>query len=829
MKKNKSTIRQKVLLVAILPAVCLAILLSTYFISQRSHDVENSLHEEVAHLAEYIAKNSEFDLLTGNFSTLQKSLKRVSEERYLIYVKILDKNEKTVVLVDKRTNGTAPTQKDTVNSTNLFEVSRPITITPVDINDYQTEMNLPENSSTDNNAIIGRVIIGATGIFANEMKHKLERQAILITGISIVLTIIIAMLLAQTVSKPLTLLAHGIEKIKGGNLQHRIAEQTSGEIGLLEKNVNEMATSLARAQAIERRQAANLLQSERIKAHTTLESIGEGVITTNEKAIVTYINPAAIRLTGYKYEESIGKPLGEIFKSYFESTQEEIAYPIDSCLEHGHIVRHDALLKLRRKDGEEFIIRDTATPIRDHNSNIVGAVVIFDDFSTLHAMAEKLVYQATHDDLTGLCNRREFENQLDLALNETKQLQSESTVFFIDLDQFKVVNDTCGHLAGDQLLKQISQIIKSKIREHDILARLGGDEFGIILRNCHEDKAAELAAIILNTLQGFMFYWGNQQFNVGACLGAVVLNNKFINTSDVMMAADSACYLAKEAGRNSIHYYQPSDKEQQKRRSEIKWVQRLKTAVDKNNFVLYAQKIHSLNDIPQPEHYEVLLRLNLDGNIYTPMTFLTAAERYNLMPDIDRWVINEIFSSIENSYQSGNNNQQPIRFNINLSGQSLTRDDFQKFVYDKVMACNIDHSLITFEITETATIANMAHAIEFMKTLKQMGCLFALDDFGSGLSSFGYLTSLPLDYIKIDGKIVRDIVTNPINMSIVESINHIAHIMQLQTIAEFVESEAIVKLLQSCEIDYAQGFHLDVPAPLDSILFEASKRNLSRS
>jgi len=294
------------------------------------------------------------------------------------------------------------------------------------------------------------------------------------------------------------------------------------------------------------------------------------------------------------------------------------------------------------------------------------------------------------------------------------------------------------------------------------------------------------------------------------------------------MAADSACYLAKEAGRNSIHFYQPSDKEQQKRRSEIKWVQRLKTAVDKNNFVLYAQKIHSLNDIPQPDHYEVLLRLNLDGNIYTPMTFLTAAERYNLMPDIDRWVINEIFSSIENSYQSDNNNQQPIRFNINLSGQSLTRDDFQKFVYDKVMACNIDHSLITFEITETATIANMAHAIEFMKTLKQMGCLFALDDFGSGLSSFGYLTSLPLDYIKIDGKIVRDIVTNPINMSIVESINHIAHIMQLQTIAEFVESEAIVKLLQSCEIDYAQGFHLDVPVPLDSILFEASRRNHSR-
>ena len=700
----------------------------------------------------------------------------------------------------------------------MFEIAHPVITTQVDINDYQMERDTQQANGASRKETIGRVIIGATNFFADEMKQNLATQALLITGIAITFTIFIAILLAQTVSKPLTLLAQGIEKIKGGNLQHRIQERSSGEIGILEKNINEMATSLDKAQAIERRQAANLLQSERIKAHTTLESIGEGVITTNENSIVTYINPAATRLTGYNYEESVGRPLGEIFKSYFESTEEQIAYPIESCLKHGHVVRHDALLKLVRKDGEEFIIRDTATPIRDYNSNIVGAVVIFDDFSTLHAMAEKLVYQAAHDDLTGLYNRREFESQIDLALNETKQLQSDNTVFFIDLDQFKVVNDTCGHLAGDQLLKQISQLLKSKIREHDVLARLGGDEFGIILRNCHIDKAIELADAVLTSLQTFIFYWGNQQFNIGACMGLVELNNKFINTSDVLMAADSACYLAKDAGRNSLHIYQPSDQEQQKRRSEIKWVQRLKSAVDKNNFVLYAQQIHPLKQHTQPDCYEILLRLNLDGSIYSPMTFMTAAERYNLMPDIDRWVINEIFSKIEQGYTNENITLEPSRFSINLSGQSLTRDDFQKFVYDKVMACNIDHSLITFEITETATIANLAHAIDFMKTLKQMGCQFALDDFGSGLSSFGYLTSLPLDYIKIDGKIVRDIVINPINLSIVESINQIAHIMNLKTIAEFAESEAIIQRLKECNIDFAQGFHLDVPVPLQNIL-----------
>ncbi|MBI1425208.1 MAG: EAL domain-containing protein [Gammaproteobacteria bacterium] len=817
MKTNLLTIRHKVLLVAILPALCLAGLLTFFFITQRSQAIEKSLRQEVFHLGEYVAKNSEFDLLTGNFQELEASLKRVSQERVVIYVKILDKSGHIVATLDKQTSPSFELPENATNPEHKFEEIHPITTTQLAINDYQVNPEAENKLSRVSSSTIGNVVIGATNIFAERMKQRLVRQALLIMGITIVFTIIFATFLAQTVSKPLTLLARGIDIIKNGNLQHRIKENSSGEIGMLEKNINEMAATLARAQAIERRQAANLLQSERIKAHTTLESIGEGVITTNENGIVTYINPAAIRLTGYKYEESVGHPLGEIFKSYFESTQTEVAYPIDSCLKHGHIVRHDALLKLVRKDGEEFIIRDTATPIRDHNSNIVGAVVIFDDFSTLHAMAEKLVYQAAHDDLTGLYNRREFETQLDLALNETKQFQSENTVFFLDLDQFKVVNDTCGHLAGDQLLKQISQLLKSKIREQDILARLGGDEFGIILRNCHHDKSIELADAILSVLQSFVFYWGHQQFNVGACLGIVELNNKFINTSDVLMAADSACYLAKETGRNSIHVYQPSDKEQQKRRSEIKWVQRLKSAVEKNNFTLYAQQIHPLIHEPSINHYEILLRLNLDGNIYTPMTFMSAAERYNLMPDIDRWVIHEIFSWIKKTQENGVGAHLLPQININLSGQSLTRDDFQKYVYDKVMACKIDHSLITFEITETATIANLAHAIEFMKTLKEMGCRFALDDFGSGLSSFGYLTSLPLDYIKIDGKIVRDIVTNPINMSIVESINQIAHIMQLQTIAEYVESDAIVNLLKSCKIDYAQGFHLDSPAPLDTL------------
>ncbi|MEJ2452378.1 MAG: diguanylate cyclase, partial [Gammaproteobacteria bacterium] len=732
MKNLSSTIRQPIVLVAILPAVCLAVLLSFYFITQRSHDVERTLHHEIDHLATYIANNSEFDLLTGNLDTLQKSITRISQEHDLVFMKILDKDQKVVASIDKRLNKANTLPKSATLARHLFEVAKTITITPITVNDYR--LSNPGDRNNNPRQTIGKVIIGATDIYASRMKHQLEVQAFIIIGIAISLTIIFAIFLAQSVSKPLTLLSRGIEKIKAGNLQHRITEQSGGEVGVLEKNINEMASSLANAQAFERRQAANILQSERIKAHTTLESIGEGVITTNENAIITYINPAASKLTGYRYEESIGQPLDGIFRTYTDSQNDQFTYPIDSCLSHGHVVRHDAMLKLICKNGEVFIIRDTATPIRDHENRIVGAVVIFDDFSTMHAMGEKLVYQASHDDLTGLYNRREFENQLDVVINETRQHHSDNSVFFIDLDQFKVVNDSCGHAAGDQLLKQISQLFRTQIREHDILARLGGDEFGIILRDCRQENAIELAHNLLDAMQTFVFSWGNQQFNVGACIGMVTLSPKFISTSDILMAADSACYLAKEGGRNNLHIYEPSDREQQKRRSETKWVQRLKNALDEDRFMLYAQKILPLNESAQTANYEILLRLNLDENIYAPGTFMSAAERYNLMPEIDRWVITTLFSRLEN-FIASQGNAEPIRFNINLSGQSLTRDDFHEFVYNTVLASKIDHSLITFEITETATIANMARAIDFMKKLKTMGCQFALDDFGSGLSS----------------------------------------------------------------------------------------------
>lgn len=818
MRRISMTIRQKVLTVAIIPAICVAIILLVYFSTQRSHDIERSLHRDVAQIATFIAKTSEFDLLTGNLDTLQKTINHISHEHELVYIKILDKNHKIVASIDKRNNRANHLPPTATRAKHLFEVAKRITITPITVNDYELSEKSSAQPAVHGRQTIGQVIIGATDIYTTRRKEKLEQQALLIMVITISLTMIFAIFLARTVSNPLSLLSRGIEKIKAGDLDYRIKEQSGGEIGILENSVNEMAVSLSKAQEIERRQAANILQTERIKAHTTLESIGEGVITTNELAIITYINPTASRLTGYSYEESVGKPLHTIFNAYIEQEDEQTTYPIDSCLQHGHVVRHDALLKLLRKDGEEFIIRDTATPIRDHNNAVIGAVVVFDDFSTLHAMAEKLVYQAAHDDLTGLFNRREFENQLDLAINETQQLLTQHTVFFIDLDQFKVINDTCGHAAGDQLLKQVSQLFKSKLREHDIIARLGGDEFGIILRDCREEKALDLANSLLDLLHSFVFYWGNQQFNIGACIGIVCLDQKFINTSDVMMAADSACYLAKESGRNKLHIYTPTDKDQQKRRSEIKWVQHLKNALDTNQFMLYAQKIHPLNQTDQPAHYEILLRLNQDNNIFSPGTFMTVAERYNLMPEIDRWVIQALFSRLRHMNASTTRQFEPIRFNINLSGQSLTHEDFQNFVYDRVMACKIDHSLITFEITETATIANMAHAIEFMKTLKDMGCRFALDDFGSGLSSFGYLTSLPLDYIKIDGKIVRDIVSNPINMTIVESINQIAHIMGLKTIAEFAESDGIITRLRDCGIDFIQGYHVHTPSPLDDIL-----------
>ena len=454
-------------------------------------------------------------------------------------------------------------------------------------------------------------------------------------------------------------------------------------------------------------------------------------------------------------------------------------------------------------------------PIRQRDGQVIGAVIVFHDVSHVRSMARQLAYQATHDPLTGLVNRREFERQLEHALHSAKHHDRHHALCFLDLDQFKVVNDTCGHIAGDKLLKQLAILMEPKVSDHGVLARLGGDEFGVLLFNCSLEKGVEIAQQIRQVVRSYRFVWEDKIFEVGVSIGLVPFDAQSGGLQEIMRTADSACYIAKDQGRNRLHIYQPDDSALALRQGEMQWVHRISKAFDERRFYLARQSVLPLGaDTKHRPHYEILLRmLSEDGRHVLPSDFIPAAERYDMMRDIDRWVIKSSFELIQGQSRAAyGRNRTPPLYNINLSGHSLN-DEAYRFIIAQLEETGIDPSGICFEITETAAIDNLGYATSLIRRLKKLGCRFALDDFGSGLSSFGYLKTLPVDYLKIDGSFVRDMTNDLISQAMVESIHHIGHVMGLQTIAEGVENETILAKVRELGIDYAQGFAINDPQP----------------
>lgn len=429
----------------------------------------------------------------------------------------------------------------------------------------------------------------------------------------------------------------------------------------------------------------------------------------------------------------------------------------------------------------------------------------------------RLVYQASHDVLTGLLNRREFERRLEHTLLSALQQDREHALCYMDLDQFKVINDTCGHAAGDELLRQLTQLLKGKLRERDTLARLGGDEFALLLENCNIHDALEVADTFRAEVQRFRFKWGDRIFAVGMSVGMVAINRDSGAVSSLMSAADAACYVAKDRGRNQIHLYESSDSDLMRHRGEIQWVTRIQQALEEQKLRLSWQEIRRTDGAPDmSRHVELLLRmLDDDGNEIPPMAFIPAAERYSLMPIIDGWVIKEAMRICQNYLKS--DQTQHCLFAVNLSGASLKAPAFRSMLLAYLQETPTVGPHLCFEITETAAIGNLVVVNEFIEAMREFGCSFSLDDFGSGLSSFVYLKNLKVDYLKIDGAFVRDIVNNPIDRSMVEAINTIGHQMGLKTVAEFVESEAILALLRQIGVDYVQGNVVHCPEPLISL------------
>lgn len=579
---------------------------------------------------------------------------------------------------------------------------------------------------------------------------------------------------------------------------------------------------------LQAKRAEEALFDEKEKAQVTLASIGDGVITTNSTGLIEYINPIATALTGWIHDEAHGKPINEVFSLINEVSKQPIHFPIEDCLEKQHIIEltsENTDIVLQHRDGEQFFaIEDSAAPIQDRHGKMIGVVLVFHDMTENRRMTQKLSYQAKHDALTTLYNRHEFNNQLRILLQQPRYSHTEHALLYLDLDQFKIVNDTCGHDAGDQLLKDVAMLLQTTVHEFNsytkaTLARLGGDEFALLLEQCTLQDALLISHKLCEDVQNLRFFWTDEKnklsrrvFKIGISIGLMPitahLSEKTTNQKSVLAMADAACYAAKNAGRNNVHIYKDTDLAE-----EIEWVSVINSNLEKNSgFHLFYQPISALKQTHYPKFYEVLLRMDdRQGNLAPPGAFLSTAARYNLMPTLDLYVIEQTLGWLSHN---------PARLeglnlcSINISAYSLADKNFLKHVKTKLSATNVPLHKVCFEVTETAAISNFTGAQHFIQEMKALSCRIAMDDFGSGISAFNFLKKLPIDFLKIDGNLIRHIDEDPINHAMVKSINEIAHLMKIATIAEFVENEAIFKKLQALDVDYIQGFWVGKPQPL---------------
>ncbi len=568
----------------------------------------------------------------------------------------------------------------------------------------------------------------------------------------------------------------------------------------------------------ERKQAEEALFQEKERAEVTLHCIGDAVITTDTGAAVTYLNPVAERLTGWSLEEAKGQPLPLVFRIIDEESRKTVPDPVQRCLREGRVTGLPEHTLLVSRLGEEHAIDDSAAPIHDRAGGVLGAVLVFHDVSETRRLSRQLQHDAAHDALTGLVNRREFERRLERAVASARRHGFEHALCYFDLDQFKLVNDTAGHAAGDALLKQVKGLLAGKFRDRDTLARLGGDEFALLLDNCRLDEACRIAEIIVATFREWRFPWKNRTFHVGASAGVAAIGRGSESAAQALSQADVACYTAKEYGRNRVHVYRGDGVKPSSHHARMILAATLNDALNENRFRLFAQPIVPLAGEAGPARNEVLLRLQDDtGGIISPESFIPAAERYGMMARIDRWVIENALRACAATGGAC----AGAELSLNLSGDSLSSDDLADFVLQAFRTNGIRPEAICFEVTETA-IRNLDNALKFIGEMRGHGCRVALDDFGSGQSSFHYLRTLPADYLKIDGAFVRNINEDEQNEAVVAAINEVGHKLGIATIAEYVQDLPTAERLRRIGVDYGQGHAFGTPAPLEHALLAAA-------
>lgn len=559
------------------------------------------------------------------------------------------------------------------------------------------------------------------------------------------------------------------------------------------------------------KQAANSEHQKNI-LQMTLQSIVDGVITTNTSGYITSMNPVAEQLTGWSCKEALDKPFVQVMHALYENSRKRIYDPVEGIENKSVLDEPISAILIQHGSKIETPVEYVAAPMLDSDDNIAGIVVIIHDESTQRSLNRQLSFQATHDALTGLINRYEFERRLKHVFTEAKESLTPNTLCHLDLGQYKVINDTCGHSAGDELLKQVTVLLKRQIREGDTLARLGGDEFGLLLEDCDIKRAEFITDEILQAIGNYNFTWNEFNFTISASIGITAITSEYGSCEELLSNTGSACRLARESGRNRLKIYTREDDKLFTQQREIHWVSRINHALEEDRFQLYFQEILPLQHDSSKfrRHGEILLRMiDKKGELVTPNVFLPAAEHYNMIDTIDEWVIEKTIEWLSHT-------KNKILISINISGKSISNKDFINFVVTKIKDSNINPELLCFEITETVAISHLTTAIHFMTVLKKLGCSFALDNFGSGLSSFSYLTSLPVDYLKIDGTFVADIDKDPMHYAMVKSINEVGHVMGIKTIAEYTTSTRIIECLREIGVDHAQGYAVARPVPLTS-------------
>jgi len=559
----------------------------------------------------------------------------------------------------------------------------------------------------------------------------------------------------------------------------------------------------------------SLSRSKR-QAQYTLESIAEGIITTDNNGRIDYMNLAAEALIGTNRDDAVGHKIGELFTLVDDADRRPLGDPVERCLAMRRRVNMGRRAVMISSDGEqEHSVEITASPIRGPGSSLSGTVVVFHDVGELRGLTQQMSYQATHDALTGLVNRREFERRLDEAMDSAHAEEAAHMLFYMDLDRFKAVNDSCGHLAGDSMLREVAGLIKDQVRDSDIVGRLGGDEFGALLIGCPIDKARQIATDICNEIADYRFVWKDKIFNIGISVGLVEITHVSGSLQDVLSAADSACYVAKQQGKGKVHVYSARDEAIARERGDIQWLRRLQTALHESSFELAIQPIIAMSAVAESgPALELFIRLP-DGHGKTAETaqFLRPAERYQLMPQIDRWVVKAALTAIaggEIKLTSGRSCA------INLSGQTLGDESFLGFVVEALDRTGVSPTSICLEVTETAILANVQHAQRFIEVLHGIGCEFSLDDFGSGLGSFSSLKHLPIDYLKIDGIYTRNLGSDRVNQEMVAAMIKLARTMQFRVVAEQVEHQEDFDWLRDSGVDFVQGYFVEAPATLGS-------------